>query len=121
MSDDMQATIESIAKKVYDELGGGYLESVYQQAMAIEFRELGIAYEVEHTREVFYRGQRVGEHKLDFLVLGDLVVELKSVDKVQKAHRAQLRAYLRNMGKQSGLLINFPNEGDEPEIEPVET
>lgn len=52
--------------------------------------------------------------------LGDLVVELKSVDEVHKAHRAQLRAYLRNMGKQTGLLINFPYEDDGPEVKPVD-
>ena len=75
---------------------------------------------IEHTREVFYRGQRVGEHKLDFLVLDDVVIELKSVDKVSKAMRAQLGAYLRNMNIKSGLLVNFPNEGDEPTIEPIE-
>lgn len=120
MNSDVRATVEGVAKKVYAELRGGYLESVYQQAMAIEFRELGIAYEIEHTREVFYRGQRVGEHKLDFLVLDDVVIELKSVDKVSKAMRAQLGAYLRNMNIKAGLLVNFPNEGDEPTIEPIE-
>ena len=47
----------------------GYLESVYQQALAIEFREMGIAHKAEHAREVFYRGPRAGEHKLDFMAL----------------------------------------------------
>ena len=116
------------AKRVYAELRGGYDEKVYQQAMAIEFRELGVAYEVEHTREIFYKKQRVGEHRLDFLVLvlddDDVVIELKAVDSLKKA-RVQLGAYLRTLSKktgikQSGMLINFPNEGDEPTIEHVE-
>ena len=88
--------------------------------MAIELRELGIRYEVEHVREVFYQGHRVGDHRLDFLVLvlddGDVVVELKAKDNLGKSDRAQLKAYLHNMGKNSEILINFPNEGEEPKI-----
>ena len=76
MSDDVRATVEDAAKRVYAELGGGHLESVYRLAMAIEFRELGISYETEHTREIFYKEQRVGEHRLDFLVLDDDVVRI---------------------------------------------
>ena len=124
MSDDVRATVEDVARRVYAELGGGYDEKVYQRAMAIEFRELGIKYEVEHVREVFYQGHWVGDHRLDFLVLvlddEDVVVELKAKESISKPDRAQLRAYLHNLGKKSGILINFPYEGEEPKICPVE-
>ena len=122
MSDDVRATVEDVARKVYAELGGGYDEVVYQRAMAIEFRELGVSYEVEQTRGIFYKKHWVGNHRLDFLVLvsdnEDLVVELKTTDSLKKA-RVQLGAYLRNLGKKSGVLINFPNEGEEPIFEDV--
>ena len=124
MSDDVRATVEDAAKRVYAELGGGHLESVYRLAMAIEFRELGISYETEHTREIFYKEQRVGEHRLDFLVLDDdVVIELKAIESTKKG-LAQLGAYLRTLSKktgrkQSGMLINFPPEGDEPTFEHV--
>ena len=93
--------------------------------MAIEFRELGVKYEVEHTWEVFYKDQRVGEHRLDFLVLDDVVIELKAIDNLQKKNRAQLGAYMRTLSKktgmkQSGMLINFRNEGDEPTFKHVD-
>ena len=122
MPDDVRETVEEAARRVYAELRGGYRESVYRQALAIEFRDLGIAYEVENTREVFYKKQRVGDHILDFLVLDDddVVIELKAIGSLGKDHRAQLGAYLRNMSKKSGMLINFPNEGDEPEIEHID-
>ena len=120
MPEDVKEAISEAAKNVYAELQGGYHESVYQQAMAIEFREMGIAYDVEHSREVFYKGQRVGEQRLDFLVLDDVVLELKAVDKVTNAMKAQLRSYLRTTGTESGILLNFPNEGEAPTIEPVQ-
>ena len=122
MPDDMRDTVEDAARRVYEELRGGYKENVYRQALAVEFRDLGIEYQTEHTREVFYKKQRVGEQRLDFLVLGndDLVIELKAIGSLGNDHRAQLKAYLRNLGKKSGMLINFPNEGNEPEFETVD-
>ncbi len=104
---DVRETVEEAAERVYAELGGGHLESVYRQATAIEFREVGIDYEVEHTREIFYKEQRVGEHRLDFLVLvlddDDVVIELKAKDSAGKPDRAQLGSYLRTLSKKTGM------------------
>ena len=123
MTDDVRETVKDVAGRVYAELGGGYDEAVYQRAMAIEFRELGVSYEVEQTRGIFYKNHWVGNHRLDFLVLvlddEDVVVELKTTDSLKKA-RVQLGAYLRNLGKKSGMLIHFPNEGEKPTIEDIE-
>ena len=105
------ATVLEVAGEVYAELRGGHDESVYHQAMAYEFRLRDISYKVEDTAEVLYKDkQRVGTRRLDFVVVAenDLVIELKAKDKIAPKDRAQLRAYLRTVGHQSGLLINFP-------------
>ena len=113
--------IEEMAARVYATLRGGYSESVYEEALGVEFRAAGIEYSVQHTAEVFYRGQKVGEQELDFAVMAaDLVVELKAVASISKGHLAQLRAYMRTIGKTSGVVINFPpDDQDAPQIQHV--
>ena len=117
MDSEIKETVETIAKQVYGTLLGGYNESVYQQAMAIEFRERGISYEVSNTREVFYKNQWVGKQELDLAVLDEVVIELKAVQTKEPtvADRAQLAAYLRTVGKQEGVVINFPKDKDATE------
>ena len=110
MDSEIRETVETVARQVYDTLRGGYNESVYQQAMAIEFRERGIPYEVSNTREVFYTDQWVGQHELDLAVLDEVVIELKAVQSKNPSEgdEAQLAAYLRTVGKKEGIVINFP-------------
>ncbi|MFW6158729.1 MAG: GxxExxY protein [Planctomycetota bacterium] len=88
-------------------LGPGFLESVYHRAMEIEMAEQGIPFETQKEINVKYRGRFVGDHRLDFLVDGRLVVELKTVEKLNKEHYAQVRAYLKAAGQEVGLLVNF--------------
>ena len=120
MTDHIE-TIEKAARDVYAALKGGYNERVYEEAMAVEFRRNGIPYEVSRTVEIFYDGQKVGEHELDFTcTAGEVVVELKALASVSKATEAQLRAYLRTTGKRRGILINFPPVDKlEPDIKHV--
>ncbi|HEY3451098.1 MAG TPA: GxxExxY protein [Myxococcales bacterium] len=92
---------------VHRELGPGYPEVVYQRALALELRALAVPFEREKPFSVSYRGVPVGNGQLDFLVAGMLVVELKSVETVVEVHRAQVAAYLKALGLQLGLLINF--------------
>ena len=94
---------------VHKELGPGLLESVYQSCMVIELRNMGIKVQSEVPLPIFYRGQRVHEEgfRLDLLIEDTIIVELKSVEKVQGVHKKQILTYLRLAKKPLGLLINF--------------
>ena len=124
MNSMTEEAVLEVANEVYAELRGGHDESVYHQAMAYEFRLRNISYRVEDTAEVLYKDEhRVGTRRLDFVVVAedDLVIELKAKGRIEPKDRAQLRAYLRTVGQQSGLLINFPFEDAEAvEYESVE-
>lgn len=112
--------VKDAAKVLYAELGGGYLEGIYEEAMAIELRERKILYEVERNREIFYKGIKVGTHRLDFIVNDSLVVELKAGTGITKSHEGQTYAYLKATSLKNGLIINFPYpEKEEPDYKPV--
>ena len=97
------------AINIHKELGPGLLESVYQSCMVIELRYMGINVQSEVPLPIFYRGEKVHEEgfRLDLLVEDTIIVELKSVEKVQDVHKKQLLTYLRLANKPLGLLINF--------------
>src|SRR5262249_23303819 len=81
--------------EVHRELGPGYLDSVYEDALAIEMSLRGTPYQRPHDVSIEYKGQHVGTGTLDFLVAGVLVVELKAVESVAGIHTAQLMSYLK--------------------------
>lgn len=114
--------IKDAAKEVYDGLKAGYDESVYEEAMALEFRNRNLSYEVERNTEIFYKGEKVGLHRLDFIVENKLVVELKAATKISKSHIGQTKAYLKTLNLPKGLLINFPYPHDDigPEMQGIE-
>jgi len=95
------------AIEVHRHLGPGYLESVYEEALAIEFGLQGIPFERQKTIAAIYKGRPVGEGRLDFLVAGQLVVELKTVDAFAPIHKAQVISYLKATQLDLGLLLNF--------------
>ncbi|PXF57336.1 MAG: GxxExxY protein [Deltaproteobacteria bacterium] len=105
----LSSQVIKAAITVHQILGPGLLESVYQSCMLIELRDMGIEAQSEVPLPVFYRGQEVNTagFRLDLLVENRLVVELKSVEKVQPVHKKQLLTYLRLAKKPLGLLINF--------------
>ena len=105
----LSSQIIKAAITVHKELGPGLLESVYHACMLIELRNMGIKVQSEVMLPVVYRGQKVNgqEFRLDLLVDDEIIVELKSVAKVEPVHKKQLLTYLRLAGKQLGLLINF--------------
>ena len=105
----LSSQIIKAAITLHKELGPGLLESVYQSCMVIELRNMGIKVQSEVPLPIFYRGQRVHEEgfRLDLLVEDTIIVELKSVEKVQGVHKKQLLTYLRLAKKPLGLLINF--------------
>ena len=92
---------------VHRVLGPGLLESPYSKAVAIELAEKGIAFEREKEFMVTYRGQPLCHHRIDFLVEGRLLLELKAVERVTAVHRAQIHSYLRITRIRVGLLMNF--------------
>ena len=105
----LSSQIIKAAINVHKELGPGLLESVYQLCMVIELRIMGIKVQSEVPLPIFYREQRVHEEgfRLDLLVEDTIILDLKSVDKVQDVHKKQLLTYLRLANKPLGLLINF--------------
>lgn len=93
--------------EVAKELGTGFLESVYEKALAIALREKGLAVETQVPLAVMFRGQVVGEFYADLLVEKQVIVELKAVKALAPEHQAQAINYLKATGIEVGLLINF--------------
>lgn len=93
---------------IHKELGPGLLESVYHECMVIELERQGLPFQTELEVPIEYRGKRLrGVHRLDLLVAGKVVVELKAVETLAAVHKAQLITYLRLTRTRVGLLINF--------------
>ncbi len=95
------------AMKVHDELGWGLLEPIYNEALHLELLEQGIENEREKHLPCFYKHHQLEKHYQMDLVVGEIIVELKSVSELTPSHRAQLFNYLRLTKKPIGLLINF--------------
>ena len=96
------------AMEVHRTLGCGFLESVYQDSLAIEFRVRGVPFREQVPLPVRYRGERVGAgYKVDFLCFDDLIVELKAQSSLDSSAIAQTVNYLRAAGQAVGLLLNF--------------
>ncbi|HET7564558.1 MAG TPA: GxxExxY protein [Gemmatimonadaceae bacterium] len=92
---------------VYNELGGGFLESVYAEAMGIALGEARIPFEREPTVAVQFRNRVIGAFRPDFIVADAVVVELKGARAIDQGHQAQLLNYLRATALEVGLLLNF--------------
>ena len=96
------------AFKVYNTLGHGFLEPVYQEALEIEFQRQGIPYEREKELKITYAGVELKQtYKADFVCFGKIIVELKAVSELADAHRSQVYNYLHATGYKLGLLLNF--------------
>ena len=106
-NEELTGRIIGAAITVHKELGPGFIESIYEESLAVEFDHLGIAYERQKPVTILYRGRPVGEHRLDFLVENRVVVELKAVLQLEKIFFVITRSYLKATGKTTGLLINF--------------
>jgi len=99
--------VKIAAGDVYKELHAGYNESIYEEAMSIEFRKSRIEYDVEKNTEIFYKGVKVGVHRLDFILENKLVVELKAQAYISPSHEGQTRSYLKTLGLKDGIIVNF--------------
>ena len=104
---DLTEKVIGAAYEVYNVLGTGFLEKVYENALALELRELALTVETQSPVEVRYRGEVVGQFVADMIVEGKVVVEVKAAAALDGAHEAQLINYLKATGIGVGLLINF--------------
>ena len=93
---------------VHHELGNGFLERVYQDALEFEFKERGIPYEREKKIQIMYKGKPLGEpYRADFVCYGKIIVELKAVKTLEDTHYAQILNYLKATKMKLGILVNF--------------
>src|SRR5207237_735479 len=106
-ADTLAHAVIGAALEVHKLLGPGYIESVYEQVLCVELELLGIPFVRQPVITVGYKGQTVGEGRLDLLVDDTLVVELKATDVLSSVHSAQVLSYLKATGRRLGLLINF--------------
>ena len=95
------------AIRVPKSLGPGFLESFYEEALVIELTESGIPFERQKSIVLKYKGYPVGEHRLDLLVAAKLVVELKAIKEIEPIHFSIVRSYMKAVGVESGLILNF--------------
>ena len=104
---DLSSRVIGAAIEVHKALGPGFLESFYEEALCIELACLEIPHERQKAIEIAYKSQKIGEHRLDLLVDGRLVVELKAVQSLDPIHFSTVRSYMKALGLESGIIINF--------------
>jgi GxxExxY protein len=101
---------------VYNTLGTGFLENVYEKALLIELKEFGLKVEPQKEIEVFYKNKVVGKYRADIVVENKIIIELKAVSQILELHKAQLINYLKATNYRLGFLVNF---GDKLEFKRI--
>ena len=109
-ADQLITEIIECAKRIRRQLGPGFLEKVYKNAMVVELRKLKLNFETEKLIQVLYDGIVVGEYRTDIIVEGKLILELKATQDLSIANEVQLVNYLTSTQIDDGLLINFGSE-----------
>ena len=108
--DDINQITEKIigcAIEVHRTLGPGLLEATYEEALCIEFTDIGMKFQRQMPFPIMCKGRNLGQYRLDLLVDEQVIVEIKSVERFDSVFEAQVLTYLRVTGKRIGLLINF--------------
>ncbi|MRR58971.1 MAG: GxxExxY protein [Deltaproteobacteria bacterium] len=108
--EDVTERILAASFEVINELGAGFLESVYEKSLLIALRENGMAAESQVPVPVYFRGKSVGDFFADIIVEDRILLELKAVRNLAPEHLAQVLNYLKGTGLKTGLLINFGNK-----------
>lgn len=109
--------INGAAFEVYKQLGYGFLEAVYQEALEVEFTKRNIPFDREKDLPIYYDGKPLKQtYRADFVCFGHIIVELKAVQNIEDSHRSQVFNYLKATGFRLGVLINF-GHSDGIEIE----
>ncbi|MBZ5530532.1 MAG: GxxExxY protein [Acidobacteriia bacterium] len=110
---ELTETIIGVFYDVYNELGYGFLESVYRNALKLALAEKRLKIETEVPVPVYFRGEKVGDFRADMVVNGCILLELKTADAIVIAHEAQLLNYLKATTLELGLILNF---GPKPQV-----
>jgi len=105
--EDITAKILKACFEVSNELGHGFVESVYEKALVIALRQVGLTCERQVPLQVFFRGEVVGDFAADVVVAEKIIIELKAVKDLTEEHESQVINYLKATGKEVGLLVNF--------------
>ena len=105
--EELSNQIIGAAIRVHKELGSGFLESIYEEALKVELSQNGLDFASQTEIQIEYLEVPVGLHRLDLLVQNEVIVELKAVKELADIHFAQLRSYLKATGMKIGLLLNF--------------
>ncbi len=105
--DEITYKINGCAMKVHNTLGNGFQEVIYQRCLALEFEKASLRFDREQEHTIFYEGVNVGTRRADFIVEGEVVVEIKALIKLEDVHLAQAKNYVVAYDKKVGLLINF--------------
>ena len=106
-ADEIANAVIGASIEVHRILGPGYLEAVYEEALALELAARGLSFKRQSAVTISYKGKEIGKARLDLIVGEQVIVEIKAVDTLAQVHRAQLLSYLRATGMELGLLINF--------------
>ena len=104
---ELSSRVIEAAIAVHKALGPGFLESVYENALCIELRLMGIQFEQQKLVDIFYQGEVVGHHRLDLLIEGSFLVELKAVRDLEDVFFAVARAQMRAAEISDGIILNF--------------
>ncbi len=107
LHEEITSVILAAYYDVYNKLGYGFLEKVYENALILELQKLGLTVKQQFPIKVYYDGQVVGEYFADLLVNDLVIIELKAVEQIIKAHEAQLVNYLKATNLEIGLILNF--------------
>ena len=105
--EDLSREIIGAAVKVHKALGPGFLENIYEEALKIEFTGMGFHHDSQKEIKIMYQGVEIGTHRLDLIVEGQIILEIKAVKELADIHFAQLRSYLKATDLKIGLLLNF--------------
>lgn len=104
---DITYQIRGAIFEVYNELGSGHKEAIYQKALAKEFNNRNIPFKREADLKIIYKGEKVGTYRPDFIIDNKIIIELKAVEFMSKAYEQQIVHYLKSVDINLGLLVNF--------------
>jgi GxxExxY protein len=110
---ELTDAIIAVFYEVYNELGFGFLGSVYRNSLHLALLERGLSVEQEAPVTVFFRGKNVGDFRADLVVNRTILLELKTADHIVAAHESQVLNYLRSTSLELGLILNF---GPKPQV-----
>jgi GxxExxY protein len=105
--EDITYKIRGAIFEVNNELGGGFLEKVYENALVLELKRQGLSVQSQLPMEVLFKGELVGEYIADLVVENSIIIEIKAVSRLASAYEAQLLNYLKASGMRIGFLVNF--------------